>query len=32
MNLVRAVTATGMGDLARVHDWNQEFVLTSPGG
>ena len=32
MNLVRAVTSTGMGDLARVHEWNQEFVLTSRAG
>ncbi|MEP6561346.1 MAG: 3-deoxy-7-phosphoheptulonate synthase class II [Nakamurella sp.] len=32
MNLVRAVTSTGMGDLARVHEWNQEFVSTSRAG
>jgi 3-deoxy-7-phosphoheptulonate synthase len=32
MNLVRAVTGTGMGDLAKVHEWNQEFVLTSRAG
>lgn len=32
MNLVRAVTSSGMADLRRVHDWNQEFVRTSPAG
>lgn len=32
MNLVRAVTASGMADLRKVHDWNQEFVRTSPAG
>ncbi len=32
MNLVRAVTGAGMGDLARVHEWNQEFVRTSRAG
>ncbi|MDG3011962.1 3-deoxy-7-phosphoheptulonate synthase class II [Rhodococcus sp. D2-41] len=32
MNLVRAVTGAGMGDLRKVHDWNQEFVRTSPAG
>ena len=32
MNLVRAVTSTGMADLARVHDWNQDFVRTSRAG
>ena len=32
MNLVRALTATGMADLTMVHDWNQEFVRTSPAG
>ena len=30
MNLVRALTATGMADLTMVHDWNREFVRTSP--
>ncbi len=32
MNLVRALTATGMADLAMVHDWNKDFVRTSPAG
>jgi 3-deoxy-7-phosphoheptulonate synthase len=32
MNLVRALTATGMADLTMVHDWNREFVRTSPAG
>ena len=32
MNLVRAVTSSGMADLRKVHDWNQEFVRTSPAG
>jgi 3-deoxy-7-phosphoheptulonate synthase len=32
MNLLRAVTSTGMADLAKVHEWNQEFVLTSRAG
>ncbi|AMT70695.1 class II 3-deoxy-7-phosphoheptulonate synthase [Mycobacteroides immunogenum] len=32
MNLVRAVTASGMASLAQVHDWNREFVRTSPAG
>ena len=32
MNLVRAVTATGMADLTMVHEWNQEFVRTSRAG
>ena len=32
MNLVRAFTATGMADLARVHDWNKDFVRTSLAG
>ena len=32
MNLVRAVTSTGMADLTKVHEWNQEFVLTSRAG
>ncbi|WP_188943890.1 class II 3-deoxy-7-phosphoheptulonate synthase [Nakamurella endophytica] len=32
MNLVRAVTGAGMGDLASVHQWNQEFVRTSRAG
>ncbi|MTD17375.1 3-deoxy-7-phosphoheptulonate synthase class II [Nakamurella sp. YIM 132087] len=32
MNLVRSVTGAGMGDLASVHEWNQEFVRTSRAG
>jgi len=32
MNLVRALTAAGMADLHKVHDWNREFVRTSPAG
>jgi 3-deoxy-7-phosphoheptulonate synthase len=32
MNLVRALTATGMADLTQVHDWNKDFVRTSPAG
>jgi 3-deoxy-7-phosphoheptulonate synthase len=32
MNLVRALTATGMADLTMVHDWNKDFVRTSPAG
>ncbi len=32
MNLMRAVTGAGMGDLAMVHEWNQEFVHTSRAG
>ncbi|OQO92137.1 class II 3-deoxy-7-phosphoheptulonate synthase [Saccharomonospora piscinae] len=32
MNLVRALTGAGMGDLTKVHDWNKDFVRTSPAG
>jgi 3-deoxy-7-phosphoheptulonate synthase len=32
MNLVRALTATGMADLGQVHDWNKDFVRRSPAG
>jgi 3-deoxy-7-phosphoheptulonate synthase len=32
MNLVRALTGAGMADLALVHDWNRDFVRTSPAG
>lgn len=33
MNLVRSLTGrAGMAGLHRVHDWNREFVLTSPAG
>lgn len=32
MNLVRALTAAGLADLHRVHDWNKDFVRNSPAG
>ncbi len=32
MNLVRALTSSGMASLQMVHDWNREFVRTSPAG
>jgi 3-deoxy-7-phosphoheptulonate synthase len=32
MNLVRALTAAGLADLHRVHDWNKDFVRRSPAG
>ena len=32
MNLVRALTASGLADLHLVHDWNNDFVRTSPAG
>jgi 3-deoxy-7-phosphoheptulonate synthase len=32
MNLVRALTGAGMADLRQVHDWNKDFVRTSPAG
>ncbi|HEX4703252.1 MAG TPA: 3-deoxy-7-phosphoheptulonate synthase class II [Pseudonocardiaceae bacterium] len=32
MNLLRALTSGGMADLHMVHDWNKDFVLTSPAG
>ena len=32
MNLVRALTANGLASLYLVHDWNREFVRTSPAG
>jgi 3-deoxy-7-phosphoheptulonate synthase len=32
MNLVRAFTTGGMGDLATVHEWNKDFVLNSRAG
>ncbi|ALE74100.1 MULTISPECIES: class II 3-deoxy-7-phosphoheptulonate synthase [unclassified Pseudonocardia] len=32
MNLVRGLTATGMADLTKVHDWNKDFVRTSAAG
>jgi 3-deoxy-7-phosphoheptulonate synthase len=30
MNLVRALTSSGLASLHLVHDWNREFVRTSP--
>ncbi|MQA24614.1 MAG: 3-deoxy-7-phosphoheptulonate synthase class II [Micromonosporaceae bacterium] len=30
MNLVRALTATGLADLSHLHDWNKDFVTGSP--
>ncbi|BBX69660.1 class II 3-deoxy-7-phosphoheptulonate synthase [Mycolicibacterium psychrotolerans] len=32
MNLVRALTSSGMASLHHVHEWNREFVRTSPAG
>ena len=32
MNLVRALTSSGLASLHAVHDWNREFVRTSPAG
>lgn len=32
LNLLRAFTKGGFADLSRVHQWNQEFVLSSPIG
>ncbi|MEZ5312028.1 MAG: 3-deoxy-7-phosphoheptulonate synthase class II [Microthrixaceae bacterium] len=32
LNLLRAFTKGGFADLSRVHQWNQEFVSTSPQG
>jgi 3-deoxy-7-phosphoheptulonate synthase len=32
MNLVRALTGSGMADLHKVHDWNKDFVTSSPAG
>ena len=32
MNLARALTAAGLADLHRVHDWNKDFVMRSPAG
>ncbi|HTK61354.1 MAG TPA: 3-deoxy-7-phosphoheptulonate synthase class II [Pseudonocardia sp.] len=29
MNLARALTAAGMADLTRVHDWNKDFIRNS---
>jgi 3-deoxy-7-phosphoheptulonate synthase len=32
LNLLRAFTKGGFADLGRVHQWNQEFVVSSPAG
>ncbi|WP_132115355.1 class II 3-deoxy-7-phosphoheptulonate synthase [Actinocrispum wychmicini] len=32
MNLVRALTSSGMADLHEVHNWNKDFVRDSPAG
>ncbi len=32
MNLVRALTSSGLASLHAVHDWTREFVRTSPAG
>ncbi|MCB0948277.1 MAG: 3-deoxy-7-phosphoheptulonate synthase class II [Mycobacterium sp.] len=32
MNLVRALTSSGLASLHQVHAWNREFVRTSPAG
>ena len=32
MNLVRALTSSGLASLHLVHDWNREFVRISPAG
>ena len=32
LNLLRAFTKGGFADLGRVHQWNQEFVASSPTG
>jgi 3-deoxy-7-phosphoheptulonate synthase len=32
MNLVRALTSSGLASLNLVHDWNREFVRISPAG
>jgi 3-deoxy-7-phosphoheptulonate synthase len=32
LNLVRAMAASGVADLGRVHDWNRDFVRTSSAG
>ena len=32
LNLLRAFTKGGFADLEQVHEWNQEFVSTSPQG
>jgi 3-deoxy-7-phosphoheptulonate synthase len=32
LNLIRAFTKGGFADLTRTHQWNQEFVRSSPAG
>lgn len=32
MNLVRSLTSSGLASLDLVHNWNREFVRTSPAG
>jgi 3-deoxy-7-phosphoheptulonate synthase len=32
LNLLRAFTKGGFADLAQVHEWNQQFVASSPEG
>ncbi|MCZ4121819.1 class II 3-deoxy-7-phosphoheptulonate synthase [Streptomyces sp. H39-S7] len=32
LNLIRAMASAGMADLHQVHDWNRDFVRTSPAG
>ena len=32
LNLLRAFTKGGFADLSRVHQWNREFIATSPAG
>jgi 3-deoxy-7-phosphoheptulonate synthase len=32
MNLVRALTGSGMADLESLHSWNMDFVRNSPAG
>jgi len=32
LNLLRAFTKGGFADLSRVHEWNKEFVATTPEG
>ena len=32
MNLVRALTSSGTADLAKLHEWNREFVANSRAG
>ena len=32
MNLARAITGAGMADLHHVHEWNMDFVRSSPAG